>query len=83
MTSVIQDSVLQLTDAYQLVQKAKACISPDDTDNWGYRFDINLDGKITKNFGVRLRCEYSYNNLLPRNVPQTETLFSSSVLYSF
>ena len=83
LSSIFQDSVLQLTQDYQLVQEAEAYISPDDVMNWGYRFDLNLDGKITKDFSVRLGYEYNYDNLVPRNVPKTETLFSSSILYTF
>ncbi len=83
VTSLFQDSVYDIGKNYSLVQEAEAYIAPDDSDNWGYRFEIKLDGKITNGFTVRLGYEYSFDNIVPRRIPQKETLLSSSMIYTF
>ncbi len=83
LTSVFQDSVYDIGKSYSLVQEAEAYIAPDDNENWGYRFEVKLDGKITNGFTVRLGYEYSFDNIVARNVPQKETLLSSSMIYTF
>ena len=83
LTSVFQDSVYDIGKSYSLVQEAEAYIAPDDNENRGYRFEVKLDGKISNGFTVRLGYEYSFDNIVARNVPQKETLLSSSMIYTF
>lgn len=83
LTSVFQDSVYDIGKNYSLVQEAEAYVAPDDNENWGYRFEVKLDGKISNGFTVRLGYEYSFDNIVARNVPQKETLLSSSMIYTF
>ena len=83
LTTAFQDSVLKITKDYQLLQEADIYVDPEDSNNWGYSFDIKLDGKISDGFTVRLGYEYSFQNQVPRNVPQKETQFSSALLYTF
>jgi putative salt-induced outer membrane protein YdiY len=83
VTSVFEDSILRISEAYQLIQEAETFLNPTNSEDWGYSFDLKLDGKITKGLSVRLGYEYSFENLIPQNVPQEETLFSSSLLYTF
>ena len=82
-TAFFQDSVLQIGKNYQLVQEAESYIAPDNSENWGYKFDLKLDGKITTGFTMRLGYEYSFDNIVPSRVPQEESRFSSSLLYTF
>ncbi|MDA0347492.1 MAG: DUF481 domain-containing protein [Verrucomicrobia bacterium] len=83
VTSVFEDSILALSEAYHLIQEAETYLNPENSEDWGYSLDLNLDGKITKGLSFRLGYEYSFENLIPQNVPQEETLFSSSLLYTF
>lgn len=83
LTSVFQDSVYDIGKNYTLVQEAEAYIAPDDNENWGYRFEVKLDGKITNGFTVRLGYQYSFDNIVASNVPQKETMLSSSIIYTF
>ena len=83
LTSAFQDSVLDIGKNYQLIQEAVFYIAPDDSENWGYSFDLKLDGKISDGFSVQLGYEYSFDNIVPARVPQKETLLSSSILYTF
>jgi hypothetical protein len=83
LTTFFEDSVYSISKQYQLVQEAEFFVNPDNAENWGYRFDVSIDGKITKGISVRLSYEYNFDNLVPKNVPQKETLFSSSLLYTF
>ena len=83
VTSLFQDSVYDIGKNYSIVQEAEAYIAPDDSDNWGYRAEVRLDGKISSDFTVRLGYEYGFDNIVPRNIPQTETLLSSSLIYTF
>ena len=83
LVTAFQDSVLQITKDYQLLQDANLYLDPEDSENWGYSFDLKLDGKISDGFTVRLGYEYNFQNLVPRNVPKKETLISSSILYTF
>ncbi|MCZ6672870.1 MAG: DUF481 domain-containing protein [Verrucomicrobia bacterium] len=83
LTTLFQDSVYQIGKSYQVIQEVETYINPNNSENWGYRFDVMLDGKITNNFSLRLEYEYSFDNLVPKKVPQLETLFSSSLLYTF
>ena len=83
LTSVFQDSVLDIGRNYQLIQEAVAYVAPDDSENWGYNFEVKLDGKISDGFSVQLGYEYSFDNIVPQRVPQKETLLSSSILYTF
>lgn len=83
VTALFEDSVYQIGKSYQLVQEAEFYITPDDSNNWGYRFEVKLDGKISKGFSVRVGYQYNFDNIQPTKVPQKETLFSTSLLYTF
>ena len=83
VTSLFEDSILALSEAYHLIQEAETYLNPENSEDWGYSLDLKLDGKITKGLSFRLGYEYSFENLVPKNVPQKETLFSSSLLYTF
>ena len=81
--SVFQDSEFKINEFYQLAQEAQVYLAPEDTDDWGYAFEVKLTGKISKGLSLRLGYEFSYDNQVPRKVPKEESSFYSSLMYTF
>jgi len=81
--SLFQDSVYKINDSYTLNQEAEVYLNPENTENWGHSFTVDLEGRITKEMSFRLGLEWNYDNLVSETVSKTETIFNSSLLYTF
>ncbi|MBC9868828.1 MAG: DUF481 domain-containing protein [Opitutae bacterium] len=81
--SLFQDAELKINDVYQLDQKAMAYLDPSDDENWGYAFEVKLTGKISRGLSLRLGYEFNYDNQVPPTVPEEESNFYSSIMYTF
>jgi len=81
--SLFQDSIYKISDSYTLNQEAEVYLNPENPDNWGHSFTVDLEGRITKAMSIRLGLEWNYDNLVSEDVSKNETIFNSSLLYTF
>lgn len=81
--SLFQDSIYKINENYTLNQEAEVYLNPENTDNWGHSFTVDLEGRITKAMSFRLGLEWNYDNLVSEDVSKNEAIFNSSLLYTF
>lgn len=64
MVDAFQDMDYQINKIFRVSQDASILIEPDDPDNYTFRLNAALIGKITKQVSMSMRYEYDYDNSL-------------------
>lgn len=64
MVDAFQDMNYQINDIFQVSQDASILVEPDDPDNYTFRLNAALIGKITQQVNLSMRYEYDYDNSL-------------------
>ncbi|MCH8474353.1 MAG: DUF481 domain-containing protein [Opitutales bacterium] len=83
LATVFQDVRWQFNDSWRLEQDSRFLIEPSDTDDFFYRFNLGLIGKMTEQVSLSVRYSLLYENQTPPDVPSTEQRLVTSLGYSF